>query len=167
MCKHRVLKSEQILLGCKLSEEELIFFLFVCYLSPCVLEKAYCGFRISLQSGVRFLRKGQNALAFTLHHCPLPVAAISLSTDQCLRLMRNDRNCLHWVYVINSSKVPWHVQLCGVCWIATESEQSRVALILMVLLRPLTNFYQTDYLWGKVLNLFLPWGVDLYSLRKW
>ena len=83
MHKHKLLKSMQILLGCKLSacEEELIFFLFVCYLFPCVLEKAYCGFVISFHNEVIFLRKGQNSLAFTLHRCPLSVETISLSTN--------------------------------------------------------------------------------------
>lgn len=89
MHKHKLLKSTQILLGCKLSacEEELIFFLFVSYLFPCVLEKAYCGFRISFHNEVTILRKGQNSLAFTLRHYPLSIETISLSTNECLHLM--------------------------------------------------------------------------------
>lgn len=59
MCKHKLLKSMQILSGCKLSacEEELIFSLLVLDLFPCELGKVYYGFRISFHKEVTCLRK--------------------------------------------------------------------------------------------------------------
>lgn len=133
MCKHKLLKSMQILSGCKLSacEEELIFSLLVLDLFPCELGKVYYGFRISFHKEVTCLRKDRkNSLAFTLQHCPHSAESISLSTNQCWHLMQNDMECPCCVRVANNPKVPGCVLFCRARRVATESEQRSMVLML-------------------------------------
>lgn len=66
----------------------IIDFLFVLPISSC--------------SGEGLLCKGCNSVAFALHSCPLSAASISLSAEQRLHLMWNDRSRPCWVHGINS-----------------------------------------------------------------